>query len=503
MGLNINLFVHGVPMGQKIWGPKGDDERFMSSFYGPKWDAPELLKVDVMTFGGTTHCYYSFVKGQNVCDSQGRAGSYFALTLRINAFYADVQNMYNILKAVYDKMCVGLCIQSNNGCPKYMIADFKNVDDKLKDIEKRLLNYISEFSIGDDIISLSGFSTNSQAPSQSVNLFECTNKVAIDIVKKTGKLVVSPCYLSTSAAKTVAQYKAEVQTTIQKAQQEISLCQKTSQEKIAAITKESDEKIELITRKSKEELQESREQSRIRLEQVKEESEKKIANVKQEYADVDNKIDSLKHTISELKKKYENKEKENRNLNTEINKLQKQIGKLQGEANRTNMEDMTPSMPEPKRINWWVVGAISFFTVFLVGVLGFFAKRYINTNEEYVGNLLNQISELEEENDSLRISLEDFSRPRLPEGINPDNITIDIKEFSKNKQSIKKDEICHISLKGEGIDSLQGSWFSNGLIIRDNTIMVKPDNTDSICELHFVIGNDTITRKINIQKDPN
>lgn len=28
MGLNINLFVHGVPMGQKIWGPKSDDQRY-------------------------------------------------------------------------------------------------------------------------------------------------------------------------------------------------------------------------------------------------------------------------------------------------------------------------------------------------------------------------------------------------------------------------------------------------------------------------------------------
>ena len=90
MGLNISLFVHGVPMGQKMWGPKGDDLRYLSTFYGPKWESPEVMKVEVMTFGGVTNCYYSFVKGQNVCDSQGRAGSYFALTLRINAFYVDV-----------------------------------------------------------------------------------------------------------------------------------------------------------------------------------------------------------------------------------------------------------------------------------------------------------------------------------------------------------------------------------------------------------------------------
>ena len=41
-------------MGQKIWGPKNDDQIYISSFYGPKWDVPEVMKIDVMAFNGVT-----------------------------------------------------------------------------------------------------------------------------------------------------------------------------------------------------------------------------------------------------------------------------------------------------------------------------------------------------------------------------------------------------------------------------------------------------------------
>jgi len=98
MGLNIDLVVHGVPMGQKMWGAKHEEELFFSSFYGAQWQETEVLRVETQTFGNVTNCYYSFVKGNGVCDSNGRSGSYFALTLRMNCFYADVQNLYNILK---------------------------------------------------------------------------------------------------------------------------------------------------------------------------------------------------------------------------------------------------------------------------------------------------------------------------------------------------------------------------------------------------------------------
>lgn len=512
MGLNINLFVHGVPMGQKIWGPKGDDERYLSSFYGPKWDAPEVMKIDVMTFGGITQCYYSFVKGQNVCDSQGRAGSYFALTLRINAFYADVQNMYNILKAVYDKMCVGLCIQDNNSSAKYMLADFQSIDSKLKDIEKHVLNYISEFSISEDIISLSGFSSNSQASVQAVNLFECRSKVAFDIVKKTGKLSVSPCYLSASAATKVAQYKADMETTKQKAQQEIQMQQNAAKERIASITRQLNERVDSITRSSQEELRACKEDSRSRLAQAKEENDRRIAEIKESYSDVDNKINSLKTTIKErdreigdLDQQNKKKDKEIKAINANVEILQNTVTKLQADLESYRAEGgFQPLMPEPKRINWMIVSTVSFFIALLVGLLSFFVIRYVISNKDTIKLLNEEVAQLTMANDSLRNSVVEGNSidvPVLPEGLDYSKLKIDIQEFGKKKQAISHQEICHINLQGNSALDLQGKWISEGLIIiGDSSIMVKDDYKGSSCTLSYVLGKDTIaSRVINIQ----
>ena len=177
MGLNINIFVHGVPMGQKIWGPKNEDQSYISSFYGPEWDVPEVMKVDIMNFGGIPYCYYSFVKGKKVYDSQGRAGSYFAITLRINAFYADIQNIYSILKAAYEKMCIGLCVMESDGSVKYICSDFQGIDTQLKAIENSILNYISKFSTDNDIIALKDFSVSGQRALQNINLYCCPLKI--------------------------------------------------------------------------------------------------------------------------------------------------------------------------------------------------------------------------------------------------------------------------------------------------------------------------------------
>ena len=290
MNLNINLFVHGVPMGQKIWGPKGDDSMFLSSFYGPKWDTPEVMKVDVRTFGGSTYCYYSFVKGKNVCDANGREGAYFALTVRINAFYADVQNMYNILKATYDKMCIGLCVQDNGISTKYLVHDFASIDSKLQEIEKHLLGYIGEYSIGEDIISLSGFNSRGPITATNCNLHECSKKVAVDTVRENGQIVVSPWFLSSNAAKVVAQLKADLQTTKQNAEQEIRMQQQASQDKIDAITKQS-----------REELRICRENAHRQMAQADEDCKEKIKEIEQSYADVDKKISSLNQEIKNEK----------------------------------------------------------------------------------------------------------------------------------------------------------------------------------------------------------
>ncbi|MEY3738880.1 MAG: hypothetical protein RL544_1658, partial [Bacteroidota bacterium] len=94
MDLKLNLFVHGVPKGQKIWGPQEEDRNFIESFYSQKSDLSAQLKIDVMKIGSDAYCYYTYLRGSNILDIDNRPGSYFALTIRINACYIDLKNMY-------------------------------------------------------------------------------------------------------------------------------------------------------------------------------------------------------------------------------------------------------------------------------------------------------------------------------------------------------------------------------------------------------------------------
>ena len=66
MALKLNLFVHGVPKGQNIWGPKEDDRTFLESFYSRRSSIETQLQVDVMKIGKETHCYFTYLKGTQI-----------------------------------------------------------------------------------------------------------------------------------------------------------------------------------------------------------------------------------------------------------------------------------------------------------------------------------------------------------------------------------------------------------------------------------------------------
>lgn len=70
------------------------------------------MQIDIMECRGKVYSYYTFVKGQNVMGYDNRTGSYFALTIRMDAYYADLQNMYKILSAAYEKCASGVSFKN-------------------------------------------------------------------------------------------------------------------------------------------------------------------------------------------------------------------------------------------------------------------------------------------------------------------------------------------------------------------------------------------------------
>lgn len=316
--VNINIFIHGVPRGHKVWGPKEADAQYFGSFYGPKWELDEVMKVEVMTFGGATHTYYTFVKGLNVCDSEGRTGAYFAITMRINAFYANVQNIYNLMSTTFNNRCAGLCIGNKNGHLQFTIGDFSSIDSQLKEIEKDFTDFISKFSKGSQLTNLTGIPANTQGVPECINLQECTQQVAYETIKRSGKFLVSPLYLSKNAARTVEQAKAQVASTKREAQQAIDQQRRDAKAQIDATNKSANEKIAGMEQRMKQERQQSQQ-----------EADRKVQDVKNQYADVDQKLQEQKQTISQQNRDLQDKDRANAALQQQNQQLETKNAKLQ------------------------------------------------------------------------------------------------------------------------------------------------------------------------------
>ena len=105
--MEVELFIHGVPNGEGFWG-KEDDRNYFGTFYDHSTDEVKFL-VQNRASKGKLYCYYNYLVYKtvgsptpNVVAYDGRDGSYFGLSLRLDAYCKDVMNMYRILDTIYN-----------------------------------------------------------------------------------------------------------------------------------------------------------------------------------------------------------------------------------------------------------------------------------------------------------------------------------------------------------------------------------------------------------------
>ena len=152
MALTVKLFVHGVPAGKKQWGKFcEEDQRYLDQFYQGSKNIQEYMKVECRSIAGSPSVFYTFIIGKNINACDGRQGSYFALTLKMNSYYRDIQNIYAILKAAYHKYCMGLLLADRQNFVQFAIPDFKDKNEELLALEKSISDYIFKFSHDSDI----------------------------------------------------------------------------------------------------------------------------------------------------------------------------------------------------------------------------------------------------------------------------------------------------------------------------------------------------------------
>lgn len=192
--MDVEIFVHGVPYGQSFWGKDEREKDFFGSFYVQNCPEKTRFLIQTRSVGGKTYCYYHYLVYGNVLSSEGRKGSYFGLSVRLDMYARDFKSMYDVLAAVFDTEVKHKVLETLGENLKYKIADFTSSNEVMKAIYGRTWSMLEGFLSNGEIIPLNGFNAGGDKL-LIVNLQEAVD-FGMDnveaVVKQNGKLVLSP-----------------------------------------------------------------------------------------------------------------------------------------------------------------------------------------------------------------------------------------------------------------------------------------------------------------------
>lgn len=196
--MTVDFILHGVPNGQDFWGAN-DDNHYFSTFYVQKSER-EYLSIEARRVSGKTYCYYNYLKYNNVIAADGRAGAYLGITLRFDAYYKDILNIYQLFEVVYNNL-LDTIFEKNGEAIKYKISKFEAADSNLNEIKKKVVNLIQLSATAKDFTALNDSFFNNEDKTLPAFLLDCTPDNVLQALKKYGKVDISKYYPSNNEAK--------------------------------------------------------------------------------------------------------------------------------------------------------------------------------------------------------------------------------------------------------------------------------------------------------------
>ena len=213
--MDIDLFVHGVPSGEGFWG-KEEDRNYFGQFYDHSSDEVKFF-IHVRVLKGRPYCYYNYLvyrsRGSsvaNVVGNDGRDGSYFGISLRLEAYCRDVANMYRILDTIYNVYILGNILKEEKSKLKYTIADFSNASAVFDACQTTALQLMQKAFSNESFIGLTKFALNGSSTS-ICNLYDCTADTVYSQVKQYGGITISPFYPSIKEKSIQKQYEEQIE----------------------------------------------------------------------------------------------------------------------------------------------------------------------------------------------------------------------------------------------------------------------------------------------------
>lgn len=475
MSFQVTVILHGVPAGFKSFGKvDGQDKEYVQTFYNSNdWDEPEFLKVERVA----NKMFYTFIKCNNVNAYDGRSGSYLGITLRMNYFYGDIQNIYSILKGVYKKLCVGTLVSDNGKLIKYLVSDFKDVGDKLEDYNKRIIDTIGTFTSGSDLQAIDQVSGGKGI--KCVNLMECTESVAKRILVNSDSLKVSTYYASDAEKLLQSKYENKLKQAQQQYSQELQKAECQYNERVVELRRQSEQKereLHVGTKSLKEELG--------RLQKDKDRMQKEIesVNVKlsQEKAEKQRILKSLKDMLnsSDYTMSISDKDKT----------------KLTEAKNHSNHK--------------FALGRVLLLLVIILLLIVTNALMWRQSAQ-----LGQDLTSVNKRLDSLVASIQGKQASEQPDGdsnFNPADWRIDIKGYNNDK-GLKKGQKYDVAIKPKGGNQSRdavpkGDWKSDTRVQLTNnnigkaTLSVDEDFEGTTLRIEYVVNGKKVHRDVKVEQ---
>lgn len=484
MGLEIKTFVHGASKGHMVWGIAPTEDNYANGFYTKTWTEKEMMLAEVREYKGTFYCYYSFIRGQKVLGADRRDGSYFAITLRMNTCYTDLLNMYHLLRAAYEKVCVGMCIEEHDSFAQITTDDFGEKENELKQMQKGLVDYIFQFSIDSDLAPLNGFQRSNGTDGLRVNASEARGALVLNALKRTGRVVVSHLFDTSK----VAEVRKQADQAMQQCQADAARRIQQAQANAAASIEQAKKNCINEKKQLEQDLQQERLKVKTIRQEVQNECDKQIKDIRAQYASTDKKMSDLRRVIEQKDVEIKQKDKEikQRDANLaekgkQLDKKEKRIKELEVQQNGKGETAVAPNWFESFLNSKQAI--ISLIIVLALALFFIVSQAFIlchtwNSGDvtpmpaaEVTTELANSTEADSVTTDTGYGDNEDANAPKYSDEQIKDfmkayTFSIDVKEFVGGKKSLQPNKRATISLKvkdGEGKDVPlnQFDWLRN------------------------------------------
>lgn len=207
--MDIEFYIHGVPKGFDYVGPESE-RAYFATFYSGNKDEKTRLTVEPKKIEGRTFIYYNYLKYHNISDVSQRSGSYFGMTLRLDAYYADIIGIFSILNLLFHKFILHQMIDGDDESMKYIIERFSQKQDSIDKLKEALVGILKFSLSAHEVVPFESAVTTERRQSAEISMVDYSKESFRRLLTQHSRLSLSIDYPTERERKLIRQNEEKI-----------------------------------------------------------------------------------------------------------------------------------------------------------------------------------------------------------------------------------------------------------------------------------------------------